>query len=105
LGAQKLYLLSHDSQIGDLRINLKDTIYGITPEVYLDIESKTEPMVRGEKLMELLELIVKFLVSHVHPYHGLAAVPVGQDGTQSSEILQKLLDAPNTILNQNIRIN
>ena len=56
-------------------------------------------------MMDLIELIVKFLLSHVHPYHGLAAVPVGQDGTQSAQILQKLLDAPNTILNQQIRIN
>jgi hypothetical protein len=104
-GAQKLYLLSHDSQIGDKKIDLKDTIYGISNDKYLDIESNTEPLIRGEKMMDLMDLVVKFLLSHVHPYHGLAAVPVGQDGTQSSDILQKLLDAPNTILNQNIRIN
>jgi hypothetical protein len=60
---------------------------------------------RGEKTLDLMNLIVKFLLSHVHPYHGLPPVPVGQDGTKSEDILQKLLDAPNTILNQNIRIN
>ena len=62
-------------------------------------------MVRGEQLMDLLNLIVKYLVSHVHAYHGLSPIPVTEDGTRVSEILQKMLDAPNSILNQNIRIN
>jgi hypothetical protein len=60
-------------------------------------------MVRGDELMKLINLIVKFLISHVHPFHGLSPVPVGRDGTRTSEILEQLLNAPNTILNQNIR--
>jgi len=105
MGAQKLYLISHDSSIGVNKINLRDTVYGISQDKYNEIESKTEPLMRGEKTLDLMNLIVKFLLSHVHPYHGLPPVPVGQDGTKSEDILQKLLDAPNTILNQNIRIN
>jgi hypothetical protein len=44
-------------------------------------------------------------VSHVHPFPGLPPVPVAVDGTQSSQILSELLNAPNKILNQNIRVN
>ena len=62
-------------------------------------------MVRGDQLMDLLNLIVKFLLSHVHAFPGLPPIPVGTDGTATQDILQKLLDADKTILNQNIRIN
>lgn len=105
LGAQKIFLISQDSQIGQKKINLKNTIYGIDQPKLVDMENQTEPMVRGDKMMDLISLIVKFLTAHVHPYHGLAAVPTALDGTLSADILQKMLDAPNTILNQNVRIN
>jgi hypothetical protein len=52
-----------------------------------------------------MTLIVKFMLGHVHPLPGMPPVPVAQDGTQSAEILQKMLDATNTILNTNIRLN
>ena len=105
LGAQRIYIYSHDSQIGVRKPSLKNTIYGINQSKFLELEDSTEPMVRGEKLMDLINLIVRFLTAHVHPYHGLPPVPTANDGTQSSDILQKMLDAPNTILNENIRIN
>jgi hypothetical protein len=105
LGAQKVYIYSHDSQVGTKKPSLKNTIYGINQPKFLELEDSTEPMVRGQKLMDLISLVVRFLTAHVHPYHGVPPVPVASDGTQSAEILQKLLDAPNTILNENIRIN
>ena len=54
---------------------------------------------------KLIQLIVEFLVSHVHPFPGKAPIPVGTDGTTTEQILTKLLDKDNSILNQNIRIN
>jgi hypothetical protein len=105
LGAQKIYLISQDSQIGQKKIDLKNTIYGISQPKLVDMENQTDPMVRGDKLMDMITLIVKFLTAHVHPYHGLAPVPTALDGTLSADILQKMLDAPNTVLNQNVRIN
>lgn len=105
LGAQKIYLISQDSQVGQKKIDLKNTIYGIPQPKLVDMQNQTEPMVRGDKIMDLISLIVKFLTAHVHPYHGLAPVPTALDGTLSADILQKMLDAPNTILNQNVRIN
>ena len=107
MGAEKVFILSHNTQIPSKgKIDLSSTLYGIKEDLYTkEITPKTDPMVRGDELMKLLNLIVKFLLSHVHPFHGLSPVPVGRDGTQASEILEQLLNAPNTILNQNIRIN
>jgi hypothetical protein len=105
MGSDKIYLLSHESTTTKGSINLRDTIYGIKEDKLSNIQELTEPMVRGDALMDLLNLICKFLVAHVHPYHGLPPVPTAQDGTLSSDILQKILNANQTILNENIRIN
>lgn len=108
MGGDYVYLLSHKSVIPTkgIAIDLSGTLYGIdqnkfTNEIYL----KTDPMVRGDQLMNLLELIVNFMTSHVHAFPGLAPIPVATDGTTAEEIKQKILDKDNTILNQYIRIN
>jgi hypothetical protein len=62
-------------------------------------------MVRGEELLELLESIVGFLVSHVHPYPLLPPSSVAYDGTSTDDLLKKMLEAYNKVLNKNIRIN
>jgi hypothetical protein len=62
-------------------------------------------MVRGEQLMELIDLIVRFLVTHTHAYPGLPPVPVTQDGSSVPKILEELQNATNKILNSNIRLN
>lgn len=106
IGADNLYLLSHNSQIPGLdKIDLTSTIYGIDQERFQKINSQTNSSVRGEKLLDFLNLVVKFLLAHVHPYHGLPPVPTALDGTTTAQISKELYDAPNTILNQNIRIN
>jgi hypothetical protein len=108
LGANTLYLLSHDTKIPGLeQINLDETtLYGIDSNFITDIiEPNTSSMVRGEQLMELINLIVRFLITHVHPYPGMPPVPVSQDGTKADEILKQILEAQQTILNQNIKLN
>ena len=62
-------------------------------------------MVRGEKLVELLTKVVGFVVNHTHAFPGMAPVPQAFDGSTTQELTSLLLNAPNTILNQNIRIN
>jgi hypothetical protein len=105
LGAQKLYLLSQDSEGPKGKISLKDTLYGISQKKFVEdldsIENLSYPMVRGDKLIELLEKIVQYLTSHVHPIFGVPPVP----SPTLEDILSTLSDASNTILNQNIRIN
>jgi hypothetical protein len=107
LGADKLCLLSHKSSIpGKGKINFDGTLYGITNDDYTDeILPKTSSMVRGEELLELLNLIVRFLVTHTHAFPGLPPLPVTQDGSNVASILSELQNAVNKVLNQNIRLN
>jgi len=102
MGSDKVVLLSHLARA----LDIENTIYGLTQEEILNaVLPQTSSMVRGEELMYLLNLIVKYLISHVHSYHGLAAVPVGTDGTSSAQILKELNEASQKILNQHIRLN
>ena len=107
LGSDKVFLLSHNSSIpGKGKINFDDTLYGISQDKFnTEIEPKTSSMVRGEELLELINLIVRFLVTHTHAYPGLPPIGVTQDGTTSAQILSELQNAINKILNTNIRIN
>jgi hypothetical protein len=107
LGSDTLFLVSHNSQIpGKGKINFDDTLYGITPEKFTnEFLPKTSSMVRGEELLELINLIVRFLVTHTHAYPGLPPVPVTQDGSNTPAILTELQNAVNKILNKNIRLN
>ena len=107
LGGDKLFLLSNNSQIpGKGKINFDGTLYGISTEKFADeIIPKTSSSVRGEELLELINLIVRFLVTHTHAYPGLPPVPVTQDGTSSTQILTELQNAVNKILNSDIRLN
>jgi hypothetical protein len=107
LASDKLFLLSHNSQIpGKDKINLNDTLYGISSDVFADqIIPNTSSMVRGEELLELINLIVRFLVSHTHAYPGLAPVSVTEDGSNVSNILTELQNAYTKILNADIRLN
>jgi hypothetical protein len=107
LGADKVFLISQQSAIpGQPGINMDGTLYGITNEKYIDeFIPKTSSSVRGEQLMELLNLIVRFLASHTHAFPGEPPVPVGFDGIQLNSILEKMQNSENTILNGNIRLN
>jgi len=108
MGGDEIYLLSHNSQKFDSngKIDLTNTLYGIDENKIADeIEPKTSSLVRGEELLELINLIVRYLVGHVHPYPGLEPVPQSIDGVKVDDILQELLNATDKILNKNIRIN
>ena len=107
LGSDTLFLLSHNSQIPNKgKINFDDTLYGISVEKFTDeLLPKTSSMVRGEELLELINLIVRFLVTHTHAYPGLAPVPVTEDGSNSQSLITEMQNAVNKILNKNIRLN
>ncbi len=112
LGAQKIYLLSHDSDGPKGKISLSNTLYGIGQDKFVSgeenksIYDKTYPMVRGDKLIELLRKIVNFISGHVHPIATEVPIPIASGTGQSiAEINSLLADAENIILNENIRIN
>ena len=107
VASDTLYLLSHTSAIpGKGKINFDDTLYGISLDQFIDeILPKTSSLVRGEELLELLNLIVRFLITHTHAYPGLPPVPVTQDGATVTDILTEMQNAYTKILNENIRLN
>jgi len=107
-GGDKLLLLSHESKIPSKEKVMLDgtTMMGISQDYLVkNVLPNTDPMVRGDELIKFMNLVIKFLVSHVHPFPGLPPVPTATDGTQSAVILEQLQNASETILNQNIRIN
>jgi hypothetical protein len=108
VGSDEIYLLSHKSKNSpnNERIDLSNTLYGIDENMIADvIEPNTSSLVRGEELLEMINLIIRFLVGHVHPYHGMAPVPQSVDGVRVDDILKELLNAQDKILNKKIRIN
>lgn len=107
LGADYVYLLSHKSVKKDTgKINLDDTIYGIEEQIVADeIEPKTSSTVRGEELLELLNLMVQFMIGHVHPYHGMAPDSVSLNGVSIDKLTEELRNALDKVLNKYIRIN
>jgi hypothetical protein len=107
MAANTLYFLSHNSSIDNKKINLTNTIDNLNISDLESFKNSTNSMVRGEKLIELLELIVAFLLSHVHnpneepdggPYNTVTNI-------SSQTVRDALSNAKNVVLNQNIRIN
>lgn len=110
LGAQRIYLLSQDSEGPKGKISLSNTLYGIPQDKFIgdsnSIENSTYPTVRGDELMALLRKMFSYITGHVHPVATMPPVPVAAgNGQTSTEIDTILSDAENTILNQEIRIN
>jgi hypothetical protein len=107
LASDYLFLLSHNTSIpGKGKINFDDTLYGISLDQFVDeIIPKTSSLVRGEELLELINIIVRFLTTHTHAYPGLPPVPVTQDGSNVSDMLTQMQNAYTKILNSNIRLN
>jgi hypothetical protein len=107
MGGQEIYLLSQDSSIeGKGKINFANSIYGLPLSAFTgEIRAKTSSLVRGEELLELLNLIVRFLLTHTHAYPGLSPVDETEDGAKSKDIQTLMRNAVNKILNSNIRLN
>lgn len=93
--ANKINLISHD---GEHTFDLTNPKGLITDEEQKEINSKAHPLVYGDKLIEFLELLRKYVNLHVHPYNGLPADP----SQVKLDVLRFDLD---TILNKNINSN
>lgn len=107
LGGQYVYLLSQYSQIpGKQKINFQNNLYGIGESQFnTQIQPNTSSLVRGEELLELLNIIVRFMITHEHGYPGEPPVSVTQDGSTVQGVLQELNNAYEKVLNQYIRLN
>jgi hypothetical protein len=108
IGGDSLYLLAHDTNTSPnkIKIDLSNTLYGISNDKIVDdIEPNTSSMVRGEELLELINIIVRFLITHAHPFPGLPPVSVTEDGSTIQNLLNELSLATTKILNKKIKIN
>ena len=107
LGGDELYFIAYESNNPVKNpINISDSMLGFTePQISDNFEPNTSSMVRGEELQEFLRLVINFLSSHVHPWHGMPPNPVGLDGTRLDQILRELELSSEKILNKYIRIN
>ena len=93
--ANKINLLSHD---GPKSFELADPKGLITDYEQEKINNDAHPLVYGDTLVEFLELVKKYVISHVHPYNGLPADP----SKTTTDVMGFNL---NTILNKNINSN
>ena len=107
LGGNQLFLLSNETTIpGKNKISFTDTAPTFSQDkIDTEVTPNTSSMVRGEELLELLELIVGFLITHTHAYPLLPPSEVAYDDTTINGLLKKMLDAYQKVLNSNIRIN
>lgn len=108
VGADEIYLLSHESEPAPSKkkIQLDNSLYGIEQDKIIDdIYPNTSSSVRGEELLELINLIVRFLITHAHPFPGLPPVTVTEDGSTINNLLNELSLATKKILNKKIRMN
>ena len=108
IGADEIYFLSHKSDVvpNKNKVDLTGSLYGIEQDKIIDnILPNTSSMVRGEELLELINLIVRFLITHAHPFPGLAPVSVTEDGSTINGLLNELSLATKKILNKKIRMN
>jgi len=109
MSASELYLLTHETTIpGKKEIKLgTDTLYGIdaNSQAYSDMNLYTSSVVRGEELLELLQIMVNVLITHVHPYPLMPPSSVTVDGTSMDDLLKTMQEAYTKVLNSKIRIN
>ena len=93
--ADKINLISHKN---DKNFSLTDRSENITTASQIEINTKASPMVNGDIVYKLLELMRFVIINHVHPYSGLPTDP--------DKLVQDLRDFDlDSILNKNIRLS
>lgn len=109
LGSDYIFLLTHKNNPSKESINLDKfgpSLYGISGITYFEeVLPKTSSLVRGEELLDLLNVIVRFLITHTHAYPGLPPVSETQEGSSIDEILTEMQSAYTKVLNKYIRLN
>lgn len=107
-GADNIIFLTSDSVIPNKKsINLdENSIYGISQETIInELTSNTEPMVRGEQLIDFLDKLLQWVTNHEHGGPGEIPTTKGANTVTAQNLRDILANAAQTILNQNIRIN
>ena len=95
--ADKINIISNKDENG---FNLTDYYELIKEDELDDIMSKLHQVPHGDTLIKLLEIMIKAILTHVHPYSGMPPVVSGYV-KDSAEWLSKL----KTILSKHVRIS
>jgi hypothetical protein len=101
--SDKIYLISTDTNEYNIPIDFtKIDRYEPTHENYIkDIEPNTYALVRGEVLIDVLQSIIKLMVSHQHNLMG----PLVQTDPSFVNLMKKITTLENDMLNKSIRTN
>jgi hypothetical protein len=106
MGGDFLYLLTHQTTDDKFTIDLKNTLYGIDQPTFTDyLKDRTNSMVRGEELYNLLDKIIRWISGHIHnPVEAPCYLSgTGKDSVSLDDIKKELNSK--RFLNPNIRIN
>jgi hypothetical protein len=100
--ADRINLLSTNSRDGKLNLILANSNELITDDMLKEVEKECYRLPYGEKLVELLNIIIDTLLTHTHPFSMMP--PTLPDG---AEIFNKRTEylANNGLLSDGIRIN
>ena len=106
MGSDFLYFLTHKTTDDKFTIDLKNTLYGIDQPKFTDyLKGRTNSMVRGEELYNLLDKIIRWISGHVHnPIEPPCYLSGEGENSVSLDDIQKELNSKR-FLNPNIRIN
>jgi hypothetical protein len=106
MGGDFLYLLTHQTTDDKFTIDLKNTLYGIDQPTFTDyLKDRTNSMVRGEELYNLLDKIIRWISGHIHnPVEAPCYLSGTGEDSVSLEDIKKELNSKR-FLNPNIRIN
>lgn len=102
--SDKIYLLSTDSNESDKNINFSIiNKYEPTQEDYIDnIDKNTYSMVRGENLLNILNLMLNVLFDHKH---NLTKPMAKESYDDYNKLVELIKNMENDILNKSIKIN
>lgn len=108
-GADKVILFSHGATTipGKKQITMdKNTVYGLNQDFIVnEMISNTEPMIRGNQLINFLQDFLQWVLNHEHAGPGKPPTSQGQNTVTAQDLINRLANANETILNENIRIN
>ena len=106
MGGDFLYFLTHQTTDDKFTIDLKNTLYGIDQPTFTDyLKDRTNSMVRGEELYNLLDKLIRWISGHVHnPVQAPCYLSGTAEDPVSLDDIKKELNSKR-FLNPNIRIN
>lgn len=94
--SNKINLLTHDE--GDPRFELANREKMISEKELKKVLKDAHPIVFGDRLIEFIKLVQKFIAGHVHPYHGLPP--------DETELVQKIMEFDlDSLTSENVKAN